>query len=97
MKNQLLHTEITKAAEDLAQALRRYSDASMYAAVTVVTRDTMRKDGDAPDFYTLRVQVVKENAEEYRATAPEIAEAGVIHRDDDGKITNVEMLIGGVE
>lgn len=96
MKRQILYTEITRAAEALAQALRKYSDVSMYAAVSVVTRDTMRKDGDTPDFYTLRVEVIKKKDEnEYEATAPIIAEAGVIHRDEDGQIAKVERVVGG--
>lgn len=88
MKRQILYTEITKAAEALAQALRKYSDASMYAAVSVVTRDSDRKNGDTPDFYTLRV-------EDNEVTAPIIAEAGIIHRDEDGQIAKVERVVGG--
>lgn len=96
MKRQILYTEITKAAEDLAQALRRYSDAPMYAAVSVVTRDSDRKNGDTPDFYTLRVNVIKKkDKNEYEATDPIIAEAGVIHRDEDGQIAKVERVVGG--
>lgn len=96
MKNQILYTEITKAAEALAQALRKYSDASMYAAVSVVTRDSDRKNGDTPDFYTLRVNVIKKkDKNEYEATDPIIAEAGFIHRDEDGQIAKVERVVGG--
>lgn len=96
MKRQILYTEITKAAEALAQALRKYSDASMYAAVSVVTRDGDAKNGDTPDFYTLRVNVInKKDKNEYEATDPIIAEAGVIHRDEDGQIAKVERVVGG--
>lgn len=96
MKNQILYTEITKAAEALAQALRKYSDAPMYAAVSVVTRDSDRKNGDTPDFYTLRVEDIKKKGKnEYEVKAAIIAEAGVIHRDEDGQIAKVERVVGG--
>lgn len=92
MKNQILYSEITKAVEDLAQALRKFSDAPMYASASVATRDTSKRHGG--DWYTITVHDIKDTAEEDEATDPIIGEAGVIIRDSDGMIAKVERLGG---
>jgi len=95
MKKRVLYTEITKAAEDLAAALRKFSSSPMYCNVSIVTRDRIQDETEAPDVYTLRV---------HKADASDpvgdmiLAESGLIYRTDDGKIARGDRIIsGGVE
>lgn len=92
MKNKTLYTEITKAAEDMAKALRNYSGAPMYCSVSIVTRDSIQDEKEAPDVYTLRVH-------EAGGSEPVgnmiLAESGLIYRDEEGKIASVDRIITG--
>ena len=66
MKNKVLYTEVIKAAEGLARALRNYTDEPMYMHLAIFTRDEeSHHEGDPdglPDFYSL---VVHSASEEY--------------------------------
>ena len=66
MKNKVLYTEVIKAAETLARALRNYTDEPMYLNLCIFTRDAeCHHEGDpegTPDFYSL---VVHSASEEY--------------------------------
>ena len=96
MKNKLLYTEVTEAAEKLATALRKFSGESMYCNVSVVTRDTFQDATEAPDLYTLRVH---ETGDGDPVGSMIIAESGFIYRAEDGNVIRVERQItaGGLE
>lgn len=87
MKKQLLYTEVTKAAEIIAQALRKYSGESLYCDVTVFSREP-DEEGE-PDLYAIRIH---ENADEFKNI---IGEMGLIIRDEDGKIARIEYIHRG--
>ena len=91
MKKRLLYTEITKAAEELATALRKFAGVPMYANVSIVTRDRIQDEAEEPDVYTLRVH--EANGEPVGDMI--LAESGLIYRDREGKITKVDRIISG--
>ena len=59
MKDKILQTKVTQAAETLAKALRDYNGDEMILRVTVFTRDPeCKEEGDpdgVPDFYSIVV------------------------------------------
>lgn len=58
MKDKVLKAKITKSVEEIAVALRNYTDEPLYLNITVFSRDnTVRLFGDpegTPDFYSIR-------------------------------------------
>lgn len=88
MKKQVLYAEITKAVEDLATALRKFSDKSVFCNVSIASRSEAE---DSTDDYVIKVHM---NSKDLPLV---IGEAGYIVRDTDGKIAKVERLHGGVE
>lgn len=52
MKDKVLRTAVTSAAESIAQALHSYSDKEIYCEILVNTRD--------PDMLTIRVEYANE-------------------------------------
>ena len=59
MKNKVLYTEVIKAAEGLARALRNFTDEPMYLNLCIFTRDAeCHHEGDPdglPDYYDVVV------------------------------------------
>lgn len=94
MKNKLLYTEVTKAAEALATALRKFSGDPMYCNVSIVTRDRVQDAAEAPDVYTIRVHKANE---ENPVGNLLITESGFIYRAEDGKVAKIERIITGGE
>ena len=88
MKKQILYAEITNAIEDLATALRKFSDKSVFCNVSIISRSEAE---GSPDDYVIKVHM---NSKDLPLV---IGEAGYIVRDTDGKIAKVERLHGGVE
>lgn len=88
MKKQILYTEITKAVEELATALRKFSGESVFCNVSIISRGEAE---GSPDDYTIKVHM---NADGLPLV---FGEAGYIVRDTDGMIAKVERLHGGVE
>ena len=86
MKNKILYTDVTKAVEDLALALRKFSGGSMFASIELLTRDE-DQDDDAPDLYTFRIH-------EPEVDTPTLAEGGWIYRDGDDKIVSIKRIGG---
>ena len=88
MKKQVLYAEITKAVEDLATALRKFTGESVFCNISVISRSEAE---GSPDDYTIKVHTNTDGL-------PLVfGEAGYIVRDTDGKIAKVERLHGGVE
>lgn len=92
MKNKILQTEIIEAAETLANALRKYSDKSLYLNLTIISRDeNLASSGldTTTDFYSFRCH-------ETKSTNPvsEVLTAGInrIHRNEDGGIKEVTRI-----
>ena len=84
MKNKILYTEVTKAAEALSKALRAYTDEPMYLSVCVFTQDkTAICDGDPegiPDYYSIRCH----NADDIEGIVPTISESARVYYGEDG-------------
>ena len=54
MKDKVLRTAVTSAAETIAQALHSYSDKSIFCQILIGTRDENMKEN--PDVYHVKVQ-----------------------------------------
>ena len=87
MKKNILYADVTKAIEDLALALRKYSSAPMYCNVTIVSRDAVRDEDEAPDVYVVRLHEADGSTPIGSVT---ISESGLIFYDSDDKIIKVE-------
>ena len=87
MKDKILYTEVTTAIENLALALRKYSGASTFCRVELLTYDA-DQDEEAPDLYTFGI---------HPGGSDEIilSEGGWIYRDQDGKIIKVKRIGDG--
>lgn len=83
MKNKILETEIRKHAEALAVALRKYTDVPIYFHLSVMTRDNLTEDPDAPDYYDF---VVHELDDDFGEIKKMTSKAFLIHYDDEGII-----------
>ena len=83
MNNKILETEITKHAEALAVALRKYTDVPIYFHLSVMTRDNVADDPDAPDYYDF---VVHELDDDFGEIKKMTSKAFLIHYDDEGII-----------
>ena len=57
MKDKVLRTAVTSAAESIAQALHSYSDKGVFCEIVVRTRDPFYKD--SPDVVNIRVEYAK--------------------------------------
>lgn len=86
MENQILYTEITKAVEDIAQAIRKFSGESIFCNISVVSRE---KEVGEPDSYTIKVHV---NQKDLPLV---LSEAGYIIRDENDRIAKIERTLGG--
>ena len=58
MKDKVLHTAVTSAAESIAQALHSYSDKEVFCEIVVNTRDPFYEDN--PDILSIRVEYANE-------------------------------------
>ena len=58
MKDKVLRTAVTSAAESIAQALHSYSDKEVFCEIVVNTRDPFYKDN--PDILSIRVEYANE-------------------------------------
>lgn len=81
MKNKILETEIRKHAEALAVALRKYTDVPIYFHLSVMTRDNLTEEPDAPDYYDF---VVHELDDDFGEIKKMTSKAFLIHYDDEG-------------
>jgi len=82
MKNKILETEIRKHAEALAVALRKYTDVPIYFHLSVMTRDNLTDEPDAPDYYDFVIHELDDFGEIKKMTS----KAFLIHYDDEGII-----------
>ena len=84
MKNKVLYAEIVKATENLANALRNYTDAPMYLDLCIMTRDdSIRCEGDpigVPDYYSIRCH----KADDIDEIVPDISESARVFYSEDG-------------
>lgn len=87
MKNNILYADVTKAIEDLALALRKYSSASLYCRIEVLTHDK-DQDDEAPDLYTIGIHPGSDDEIIF-------SEGGWIYRDADEKIIKVKRIGDG--
>ena len=97
MKDKILRTEVTEAAERLATALRKYSSGSMYCSLTILSRNenvVSEIDGESTDFYMVRVH---ETNHEEPVGKILMSESGQIVRDEEGRIERVSKMANGVE
>lgn len=76
MKNKILETEIRKHAEALAVALRKYTDVPIYFHLSVMTRDNVTDEPDAPDYYDF---VVHELDDDFAEIKKMTSKAFLIH------------------
>lgn len=85
MKNKILETEIRKHAEALAVALRKYTDVPIYFHLSVMTRDNVTDEPDAPDYYDF---VVHELDDDFREIKKMTSKAFLIHyaEGDEGEL-----------
>lgn len=69
MKNKVLYTEVIKAAEGLARALRNYTEEPMHLDLFIFTRDKdCHHEGDPdglPDYYNVIVNGADLELDEY--------------------------------
>lgn len=91
MKDKILLTEVRKAAEQLCNALRSYTDEPLYCNLTVFTRDnTIAKEPkDIPDYYSVIVALPDEVDEDIHISSAVISESAKVFYGEDG-IRNVE-------
>lgn len=84
MKDKILESEVRKAAEHLALALRKYTKEPMYCSLTIFSRDiTCKGDEDPegiPDYYTFRVH----EADDVEEIVPTFSESSRVYYDADG-------------
>lgn len=84
MKNKILESEVRKAAESLAVALRKYTTEPMYCSLIIFTKDvTCKCDEDPegiPDYYSFRVHEAEDVEEHY----PTFSESARVYYDDEG-------------
>lgn len=89
MKDKVLYSEVTEAAERLATALRKYSSGSIYCSLTVMSRSD-----ESSDFYMVRVHETDHIEPVGRIL---VSESGQIVRDGDGRIERVSRTKNGGE
>lgn len=94
MKDKLLKTDITKAVESLAKALRDYSGEPMYLRLTIFSRDTsMTKDGKVPDYYDVHISP----ADDADDMVPTFSKAAFVFYGEEGITDVVPVIKGGEE
>ena len=95
MKDKILKTEISAAAERIARALRAYTDNPMNCNLTVETRDSEPvEDGD---FYTIEISFSGENEENVDIINQIVKITYIFDQFEGEKIKKTEIIFGGSE
>lgn len=85
LKTEILKTEIRKAAEHLANELRKYSAEPMYLDLCIFTRDAQAKTEEdncegLPDYYSIRCH----EASDVEGILPTMSESARVYYGEDG-------------